>query len=70
MLRIPHRLDNWLTDDGEVVSFTRWPRFTTTTAADAAAAATTTTPYGRIFGFLDRSRNFFFQVAPQLYSRG
>jgi hypothetical protein len=23
-------------------------------------------PYGRILGFLDRSRNFFFQVAPQL----
>jgi hypothetical protein len=29
-----------------------------------------TDPYGRIFGFLDRSRCFFFQVAPQLYSRG
>jgi hypothetical protein len=28
-----------------------------------------TDPYGRIFGFLDRNR-FFFQVAPQLYSRG
>jgi hypothetical protein len=27
-------------------------------------------PYGRILGFLDRSRYFFFQVAPQLYSRG
>jgi hypothetical protein len=26
--------------------------------------------YGHIFGFLDRSRYFFFQVAPQLYSRG
>jgi hypothetical protein len=26
--------------------------------------------YGRILGFLDRSRYFFFQVAPQLYSRG
>jgi hypothetical protein len=26
-------------------------------------------PYGRIHGFLDRSR-FFYQVAPQLYSRG
>jgi hypothetical protein len=26
--------------------------------------------YGRIIGFLDRSRYFFFQVAPQLYSRG
>jgi hypothetical protein len=26
--------------------------------------------YGRILGFLDRSRYYFFQVAPQLYSRG
>jgi hypothetical protein len=26
-------------------------------------------PYGRILGFLDRSRYFLFQVAPQLYSR-
>jgi hypothetical protein len=29
-----------------------------------------TNHYGRILGFLDRSRYFFFQVAPQLYSRG
>jgi hypothetical protein len=27
-------------------------------------------PYDRIFGFLDRSSYFFFQVAPQLNSRG
>jgi hypothetical protein len=27
-------------------------------------------PCGRILGFLDRSRYFFSQVAPQLYSRG
>jgi hypothetical protein len=26
--------------------------------------------HGRILGFLDRSRYYFFQVAPQLYSRG
>jgi hypothetical protein len=26
--------------------------------------------HGRILDFLDRSRYFFFQVAPQLYSRG
>jgi hypothetical protein len=26
--------------------------------------------YGRIFGFLDRSRYFFSQVAPKLYSQG
>jgi hypothetical protein len=29
-----------------------------------------TDPYGRILGFLDRSRYFFLQVVPQLYSRG
>jgi hypothetical protein len=29
-----------------------------------------TDPYGRILRFLDRSRYVFFQVAPQLYSRG
>jgi hypothetical protein len=28
-----------------------------------------TDPYGSNLGFLDRSRYFFFQVAPQLYSR-
>jgi hypothetical protein len=27
-------------------------------------------PYDRILGFLDQSRYFFFQAAPQLYSRG
>jgi hypothetical protein len=30
----------------------------------------TTNSYGRILGFIDRSRYFFFQVAFQLYSRG
>jgi hypothetical protein len=29
-----------------------------------------TDPYGRILGFLDRSRYVFFQVASQLHSRG
>jgi hypothetical protein len=29
-----------------------------------------TDPYDRILGLLNRSRYFFFQVAPQLYSRG
>jgi hypothetical protein len=29
-----------------------------------------TDPYSRIHGFLDPSRCFFFQAAPQLYSRG
>jgi hypothetical protein len=30
----------------------------------------TTDPYGHIHGFLHRNHYFFFQVAPQLYSRG
>jgi hypothetical protein len=30
----------------------------------------TTDTSGRILGFLDQSRYYFFQVAPQLYSRG
>jgi hypothetical protein len=29
-----------------------------------------TDPYGRILDFLDRSRYCFFQVSPELYSRG
>jgi hypothetical protein len=29
-----------------------------------------TDPHGRILGFLDRSRYFFFQATSQLYSRG
>jgi hypothetical protein len=29
-----------------------------------------TDPHGHILGFLDRSRYYFFQVAPELYSRG
>jgi hypothetical protein len=29
-----------------------------------------TNPYSRNLGFLDRSRYFLFQVAPELYSRG
>jgi hypothetical protein len=32
--------------------------------------ASVTDPNGRIIGFQKRSRYFFFQIAPQLYSRG
>jgi hypothetical protein len=32
--------------------------------------ASITDPYGSILGLLHRSRYFFFQVAPELYSRG
>jgi hypothetical protein len=31
---------------------------------------TVTDPYGRNLGFLNKNRCFFFQVAPQLWSRG
>jgi hypothetical protein len=42
-----------------------------TTFADRGLhVVSVTDPYGRILGFLDRSRYFFFLVAPQLYSRG
>jgi hypothetical protein len=37
---------------------------------DGAAWSAWRIPYGRILGFLDRSRYFSFQAAPQLYSRG
>jgi hypothetical protein len=38
--------------------------------ANFCLVVSVTDPYGRIPGFLDRSRYFFYQVAPQLYSRG
>jgi hypothetical protein len=41
-----------------------------TFADRGCCVVSTTDPYGRILGFLGRSRYFFFQVAPQLYSRG
>jgi hypothetical protein len=41
-----------------------------TFADRGCCAVSSTDPHGRILGFLDRSRYFFFQVAPQLYSRG
>jgi hypothetical protein len=40
------------------------------TFADRCHTASVTDPYGRILFFLDRSHCFFFQAAPQLYSRG
>jgi hypothetical protein len=40
------------------------------TFADSVATWSAWHLYGRILGFLDQSRYFFFQVPPQLYSRG
>jgi hypothetical protein len=41
-----------------------------TSALTGCNVVCVTDPYGRIFAFLDRSRYFFFQATPQLYSRG
>jgi hypothetical protein len=37
---------------------------------ESATWSTWRIPYGRILAFLDRSRYYCFQIAPQLYSRG
>jgi hypothetical protein len=44
-------------------------KFVSTFADRECHVVSVTDRYGRILGFLDRSRYFFFQVAPQLYSR-
>jgi hypothetical protein len=52
------------------------PEMNLTTATSSLAAlikyleVSVTDPYGHIVVFLDRSHYFFFQIAPQLYSRG
>jgi hypothetical protein len=38
--------------------------------SEVSANFCTTDPYGCILDFLDRSRYFFFSIAPQLHSRG
>jgi hypothetical protein len=53
------------------LSYRRFSAKLVSTFADRGShVASVTDPYGRILGFLDRSRYFFFQVAPQLYSWG
>jgi hypothetical protein len=47
----------------------RWSKCQLSADKECCVVSATDT-YGRILGFLDRSRYFFFQVAPQLYSRG
>jgi hypothetical protein len=47
-----------------------WAKFVPAFADRGCHVVRVTNPYGRNLGFLDRSRYFFFQVAPQLYSRG
>jgi hypothetical protein len=41
-----------------------------TSADKGCHVVSVTEPYGRILGFLDRSRYFFYQVAPQVVQRG
>jgi hypothetical protein len=48
------------------LSLTLLPTFVDT----GSHVVSVTDPYGHILGFIDRSRYFFFQIAPQLYSRG
>jgi hypothetical protein len=48
----------------------RQPKLVPTFADTRCHVVSVTDPYGRILGFLDRRRYFFFQIAPQLYSRG
>jgi hypothetical protein len=45
-------------------------KLVTTFADRGCHVVSVTDPYGRILDFLDRSCYFFFQVLPQLYSRG
>jgi hypothetical protein len=46
------------------------PKLSPTFAHRGCRVVSATDPHDRIFDFLDRSRYFFLQVAPQLYSRG
>jgi hypothetical protein len=47
-----------------------WVKLVPTFADRGCNVVSVIYPYGRNFGFLDRSRYFFFQIAVQLYSRG
>jgi hypothetical protein len=67
---------NW-TPCPESASELYWPsgrrlsaKLVSTFAGRVCHVISVTDPYGRILGFLDRSRYVFFQVAAQLYSRG
>jgi hypothetical protein len=47
-----------------------WAKLLPTFADRGCRVVGATDPHGRNLGFLDRSRYYFFQVSPQLYSRG
>jgi hypothetical protein len=47
-----------------------WAKLVPTFVERGCNVVSPTDPHGRILCFLDRNRYSFFQVAPQLYSRG
>jgi hypothetical protein len=47
-----------------------WAKLVPTLPIEGCRVVSVTDPYSRNLDFLDRSRYFFYQVAPQLYSRG
>jgi hypothetical protein len=58
----------WVRDQTNLPSDRRLPAKLVPTFADRGCQVVSVTdPYGRMLGFLDRSRYFFFQVAPQFY---
>jgi hypothetical protein len=61
------RLRNELNSYVEVPLYTDW---VTVACLRGCRLVNVTDPYSHILRFLDRSRYFFFQAAPQLYSRG
>jgi hypothetical protein len=77
VMDVKYILLTYLTQWPEFASELHWPsnrrlsaKLVPTFADRGCQEVSVTDPCGRIFGFLDRSRYFFFQVAPQLYSRG
>jgi CBS-domain-containing membrane protein len=78
--------DNYITHVLKAVKKTPWPesaselyrlsdsrlsaKLVPTFADGGCHVVSVTDSYGRILGFLDRSRYFFSQAAPQLCSRG
>jgi hypothetical protein len=53
-----------------IIIITPWLKLMPTSADRGCHVVRMTDAYGRILGFLYRCRYFFYQVAPQLYSRG
>jgi hypothetical protein len=47
-----------------------WAKLVPTFSDRGCHVVCLTDPYGRILGFIERSRYVFFQIGPQLYSRG